>query len=92
MAFMERQATSLLMADSERVWVLDKVGWGVGLEGSGAPSYETGNLDDSIKGLRTLSILTGERSAGFKTLPMPILNVSRAMFLRLLTRRRRLVA
>ena len=28
MAFMERQATSLLMADSERVWVLGKAGVG----------------------------------------------------------------
>ena len=50
MAFMERHATSLLMADSERVWVLDKVGAGGCFGGLGAPNYEIGNLRDSIRG------------------------------------------
>ncbi len=55
MALIERQATSLLMADSERVRVLDKV-VSVGIGVADAPIYENGNLDDSIR-------LNGERIA-----------------------------
>ena len=51
MALIDRQATSLLMAVSERVWTFDKVCWGRCLGDSGAPSYEFGNLRDSIDSL-----------------------------------------
>ena len=48
MALIDRQATSLLMAGSERVCAFDKVCWGRCLGDSDAPSYEIGNLRDSI--------------------------------------------
>ena len=47
MAFIDRQATSLLTAVSEIVWTFDKVGrceWILDLD---APNYEIGNLRDS---------------------------------------------
>ena len=49
MALIDRQATSLLMAGSERVCAFDKAGLGGCLGGSDAPSYEIGNLRDSIR-------------------------------------------
>ena len=51
MALIDRQATSLLMAGSERVCAFDKAIWCGSLDGSGAPSYEFGNLRDSIDSL-----------------------------------------
>ena len=60
MAFIDRHATSLLMAGSERVWTFDKAELGEGVRvrcscDFGAPSFEFGNLTDCIKFLASHS-------------------------------------